>query len=181
MFELSLHILDLVQNAISAGASLIRIEITIEGDFLTIVIADDGCGMSPELLARVASPFATTRTTRKVGLGIPMFKQLAESCDGSFSLSSKVGVGTTLKAIFRRDHVDLPPLGDLSGTMRSLILGAGEKSDFLLIYRVEEDAFTFDTREIKTALGGMPLCEPEILTWIGQYLKEGIAEAQKQA
>ncbi|MEF9973417.1 MAG: ATP-binding protein [Clostridia bacterium] len=179
MFELSLHLLDLVQNAISAGAALvvIRIEIDTRRDVVVITLIDDGCGMDEALLKRVESPFATTRTTRKVGLGIPMFKQLAEMCEGEFFLTSAPGKGTTLRASFRYSCVDLPPLGDLTGTMRTLIQGAPDKPDFVLEYGRDGRAFTFDTREVREAMGGLSLNECDILAWIGDYIKEGLEQA----
>ncbi len=183
MFELALHILDLVQNSVSAGAKLVTITVSLDtaSDTLTIVISDDGCGMDEELLKRVESPFATTRTTRKVGLGIPMFKQCAQMCGGTFSIQSTKGVGTVLTATFQASHVDLPPLGDLTGTMLSLVVGSPEKPDFVLRYLADGRSFEFDTRPIREALGGMPLSGSEILSWITEYLAEGIAQVQGAA
>lgn len=180
MFELSLHILDLVQNSISAGATLCVIEILIDTDRdeMTITIADDGCGMDAALLARVTSPFATTRTTRKVGLGVPMFKQCAEMCGGSFSIQSEAGRGTKLIATFGYAHVDRPPIGDMPGTMQSLVLGAPDKPDFALTYAIDGREFTFDTREIRQALGGVSLSEHAVLSWINDALTEGIQEVE---
>lgn len=181
MFELSLHILDLVQNSITAGATLVVIEIVIdtEKDTMSITIRDNGKGMNPELLNRVTSPFATTRTTRKVGLGVPMFKQCAEMCGGSFQISSTEGVGTELIARFRKSHFDLPPLGDLPGTMQSLIIGAPDMPEFRLHYRVDDRTFDFDTVEIRQALAGVPLNAPDVIVWIGEALKEGIQEVDQ--
>ncbi len=177
MFELALHILDLVQNSVAAGAKLVVVTVRLDkaSDTLTIIISDDGCGMDEALRSRVESPFATTRTTRKVGLGIPMFKQCAQMCGGTFHLESKKGVGTTLTATFQASHMDLPPLGDLKGTMLSLVVGSPETPDFVLDYQVDGRSFTFDTRPIREALGGLPLSGGEILTWLDEYLSEGIA------
>lgn len=176
MNELSLHILDLVQNSISAGATLVLILIheQPEEDLLVIEIIDDGCGMSAELLARVTSPFATTRKTRKVGLGIPMFKQCAEMCGGRFELTSTPGKGTHLTASFQRSHVDLPPLGDLAGTMLSLVIASPEKPEFVLRYTLGKECFEFDTRQIREALGGLALSSPDIVSWMRAYLEEGL-------
>lgn len=177
MFELALHILDLVQNSIVAGARLIeiRIEISLGRDLLTLSISDDGRGMDEALRERVVSPFETTRTTRKVGLGIPMFKQLSEMCEGDFSLESAPGKGTRIMASFLLHHIDRPPLGDLAGTMRALLAGCPEELDFRLAMADGTEAFEFDTREIKDVLGGVPLDAPEVSVWIGEYLSEGIA------
>jgi anti-sigma regulatory factor (Ser/Thr protein kinase) len=177
MFELALHILDLVQNSVAAGARLVRVCVWLDraSDTLTIIISDDGCGMDEALRNRVESPFATTRTTRKVGLGIPMSKQCALTCGGTFRLESEAGAGTTLTATFQASHVDLPPLGDLKGTMLSLVAGSPETPDFVLDYRIDDRSFVFDTRPIREALGGLPLSGGEILAWLDAFLSEGIA------
>lgn len=183
MFELSLHILDLVQNAIRAGASLVIIRLAYcpERDELVLAIEDDGCGMDEALLKKVTSPFATTRTTRRVGLGIPMLQQLAQQCQGGLTITSQVGAGTALTARFQMSSIDLPPLGDLPGTMRTLILGAPDKPDFVLEYARGRGQFRLDTREVRQALGGLSLAEPDILAWIADYVKEGMAEADARA
>jgi hypothetical protein len=134
--------------------------------------------MDEELLGRVESPFATTRTTRKVGLGIPMFKQCALMCGGTFSIRSARGAGTVLTATFKASHVDLPPLGDLKGTMLSLVVGSPVKPDFALDYSADGRSFRFDTRPVREALGGLPLSGSEILSWLDEYLAEGIAQVE---
>lgn len=180
MFELALHILDLAQNSVAAGASLVIVTIELDGaaDALRITLSDDGRGMDGELLGRADSPFATTRTTRKVGLGIPMFKQCALMCGGTFEIRSAPGAGTVLTATFQASHVDLPPLGDLKGTMVSLVAGSPVKPDFALHYSADGRSFQFDTRPIREALGGMPLSGTEILSWLDEYLAEGIAQVE---
>jgi hypothetical protein len=182
MFELSLHILDLVQNSVAAGAKRVGVLVRVdhEKNLLVIEIIDDGKGMDVSLLAKVTSPFTTTRTTRKVGLGIPMMKQLAESCGGALSLRSTPGAGTELRATMELGHVDRPPLGDLAGTMHALVLGNPESPDFALTYSIDDRDFEFDTEKIRQAMGGLPLNEPELIAWIGDYLKEGIAEVENQ-
>ena len=175
MPELALHILDLVQNSVSAGAT--RVVVTIawdtSADTLLISIEDDGKGMPPELLARVASPFTTTRTTRKVGLGIPMFKANAELTGGSVDIESEVGVGTRMTANFVLSSIDRPPLGDMPSTMVSLVV-ANPEFHFHLEYAVDKEAFVFDTEEIRQVLGGVPLDTPEVLSWIEGYIQEGM-------
>jgi len=183
MNELSLYILDVVQNSVTAGAKHISIVITFDtkADTLCVVIEDDGCGMSPELLSKVTSPFTTTRTTRKVGLGIPMIMQLCEMCEGKFDIQSKPGEGTKLTLIFQASHVDLPPMGSLPETMLTLVNGTPEGIEFTLIYRVDENSFDFNTEEVRAMLGGdIPLNTPDVLNWIRDYIKENIEEAHKQ-
>lgn len=181
MFELSLYILDLVQNSISAGALTVTIRLIINRseNTLTLEIIDDGSGMDEKLLRKVESPFTTTRTTRKVGLGIPMAKQLAEACGGSFSIKSRLGSGTTLTAQMQYDHVDMPPMGSVKDTLITLILGAPDKPEFVFEYAIDEKHFEMDTRAIRSLLGGVPLNTPDVLQWIGEYITEGMAEVEQ--
>jgi len=176
MRDLSLHLLDLAQNSITAGASLVTIRISIdEKGWLTMVLADDGKGMSPELLARVTSPFATTRTTRKVGLGIPMMMENAEKAGGSLKLESEVGKGTTMTVTMDTGNIDCLPLGDLSGTLLSLMMTNPLKPDFLFEGKTPKGECTFDTREVRSALGSnIPLNEPEVAAWLQEALNEEI-------
>jgi len=179
MNELALYILDLVQNSVSAGATRVEIRITLsrQDDTLLIEIIDDGRGMSPEFVAKVSSPFVTTRTTRKVGLGIPMIRQLCEMCEGSFAIESEVGRGTRLSLGFRLSHVDLPPMGDLAETMLALVIGSPDKPDFVLTYSADGgDPYVFDTAQIRQVLDGVPLNTPEVLSWMREDLKEGLGQ-----
>ena len=174
MRDLSLHLLDLAHNSITAGASLVSIRITVdENGWLTLVLADDGKGMSPELLARVTSPFATTRTTRKVGLGIPMMMENAEKAGGSLRLKSEVGVGTEMTVTMDTRNIDCLPLGDLCGTVLSLIMTNPLSPDFLVEGKTVKGECRFDTREVRAALGhDIPLNEPEVAAWLQEALKE---------
>jgi anti-sigma regulatory factor (Ser/Thr protein kinase) len=176
MNELSLYILDLVENSVAASAR--RVTVAVEypdgADEIVISIEDDGRGMDEELLKRVASPFATTRKTRKVGLGIPMARQMCEDCGGSFEITSAPGAGTKLKMTMKRSHIDLPPMGDLPGTFVTLVTGCPETPEFLLRYARGQSAIVFDTAEVREALGGVPLNRPEVLSWIGEYIRESI-------
>ena len=176
MEELSLHLLDLIQNSVKAGASLIEIMITEKAGLLTIELKDDGCGMSEEFLQRVESPFTTTRTTRKVGLGIPLFKQAALMAGGDFSITSRQGEGTRIRATFEINNIDRAPMGDLAGTMLGQVLSTPVTPDYRLLYAVEDASFEFDTREIKRQLEGVPLDAPDVIAWMKDYLEEGIRE-----
>lgn len=171
MKELSLNILDIAKNSVSAGAELICIDVLESGNQLTIVIGDNGCGMDPEFLAQVTDPFATTRTTRKVGMGIPLMKMAAEMAGGSFEIQSTPGAGTTVTARFDRYSIDLPPLGDLAGSVTTLIQGSPD-TDFVLTRRRDSEEYLFDTRQIREIMGGIPLNEPEILQWMQEYIEE---------
>ena len=176
MRDLSLHLLDLAQNSITAGASLVTIRLTLgEDGMLTMELSDNGKGMSPELLARVTSPFATTRTTRKVGLGIPMMKENAEKAGGMFKLESEEGKGTTLTCSMDTGNIDCLPLGDLSGTLLSLMLTNPLFPDFLFEGKSPKGEGSFDTREVRQALGSdIPFNEPSVATWLKEALDEEI-------
>ena len=176
MEELSLHLLDLIQNSVKAGASLIEIILTEMAGLLTIELNDNGCGMSEEFLQRVESPFTTTRTTRKVGLGIPLFKQAALMAGGDFGIISRQGEGTRIKASFEINNIDRAPMGDLAGTILGQVLSTPVTPDYRLLYAVEDASFEFDTREIRRQLEGVPLDAPDVIAWMKDYLEEGIRE-----
>lgn len=180
MPELSLNILDLAQNSVTAKATLITITVAADTqkDTLYIAIQDNGCGMSDDKVKKVTDPFYTTRTTRKVGLGIPFFKMAAELTGGQFRIESAPGVGTTTSAVFGLGHIDRMPLGDMPGTMTALI-GPNPDIDFILSYSVDSCGFTMDTREFRTVLGDVKLSEPAVLEYISGFIAENMAECGK--
>ena len=177
MKELSLHILDIVQNSLSAKATLVKIGISESksADTLRIRIKDNGTGMDPALLQRVTDPFATTRTTRKVGLGIPLFKLAAEQAGGHLEITSELGVGTVVAVEMLRGHIDRSPIGDMAGTLSGLI-SMNAQADFVYTHTTDRGEFTFDTREAREMLGGVPLDTFEVVQWITDYIREGLAE-----
>ena len=173
MRELSLNILDIAQNSISAGAPLITIEVsenTVD-HILLIGIYDNGKGMSESQVKSVIDPFFTTRTTRKVGMGIPLFKMAAEQTGGSLEIKSELGVGTEVKAYFKTDSVDFTPLGDVASTIQMLITMNIDR-DFVYKRTVDGREFVCDTRELKAILGDVPLDTYEISQWILEFIKE---------
>ncbi len=173
MRELSLNVLDIAQNSIVAGASLTEIlvkEDTAEKTLL-IGIYDNGKGMTEQQVANVMDPFFTTRTTRKVGMGIPLFKMAAEQTGGTFTIESQVGVGTRVNALFRTDSIDFTPLGDMESTISAIVSG-NEDKDFIYTRAVDDREFSFKTSEIKQILDGVPLSEPSVIKWIEDYIKE---------
>lgn len=173
MRELSLNVLDIAQNSISAKASLIEIELqeSAERNELLIGIYDNGKGMTKEQLESVRDPFFTTRTTRKVGMGIPLFKMAAEMTGGHLEIESEVGVGTRVKAFFKTDHLDFVPVGDMASTMVMLIT-MNEDIDFLYKRSLDSKSFTLDTRSLREILGGVPFSEPTISAWLKDYITE---------
>lgn len=175
MKELSLNILDIAQNSVKAGAMQIEICVTesLAANLVSISIKDNGCGMSDEFVSSVIDPFVTTRTTRKVGLGIPLLRQQALDTDGSFDISSKLGVGTTVFASFRLDHLDRAPIGDIASTLISLI-SSNPAIRYVYTHKTDSGEFTFDTNEIKAQIDDIPIDEPEILMWLQEYLNENI-------
>lgn len=175
MNDLSLHALDVAQNSVSAGASRIALAVCDQGGVRRVTIEDNGCGMSPEMLARVTSPFATSRTTRKVGLGIPLFKMAAEQTGGSLRVESRQGEGTVVTADFVLDNIDCPPLGDMGGTMQ-LLVQQSPGVRFIYHRQTEKGEYTLDTDEIKRELEGVPLDHPEVLAFIRQFVNENEKE-----
>lgn len=179
MRDISLHLMDIVQNSIVAGASMIEIryEESTANHTVAIEIVDNGKGMAEEQLAQVVNPFFTTRTTRDIGLGVPLFQMSAEATGGSFAISSELGKGTKLRAFFHTDHIDMHPLGDTAGTIQLLITGNPE-IDFSFVYQVDERAFRLSTTEMREILGDVPFSDPEITLWLGEFLEEGLGELQ---
>ena len=173
MRELSLNILDVAQNSITAGASLITIEVTENTVDKTMFIGiyDNGKGMSEEQVKSVIDPFYTTRTTRKVGMGIPLFKMAAEQTGGGLEIESEIGVGTNVRATFKTDSVDFTPLGDIASTVQMLITMNTDR-DFVYKHTVNEKEFIADTREIKEILGDVPLDTYEVSQWLLEFIKE---------
>lgn len=168
--------MDLVQNCITAQATHIRIllELSTAEDFLKLVIGDDGKGMSPEFLNKVESPFTTTRTTRRVGMGIPLLKAGCEAAGGWFKITSALGKGTTLEGCYQLSHIDRPPLGDFVGTVHSLIV-CNPQIDFQVCIERDSSTFILDTVEVREQLGDVPLNDPDVSTWLYEYLQEGMA------
>ena len=178
MRELALNILDITENSISAGATLIEIGVSadFEKDVLRICIVDNGCGMDEEMLARVTDPFTTTRTTRKVGMGLPLFKFSAESAGGEFSIRSEKGKGTEVCASYQISHVDRMPLGDFGGVALQLVT-MNPQTDFRITAENGDRTGVLDTREVREILGeGVPLSSPEIRMFLKEYIQENLVD-----
>lgn len=175
MKELSLNILDIAHNSVKAGASEITIlvEESLKCDIVAIGIEDNGCGMDKEFLSAVTDPFVTTRTTRKVGLGIPLLRQQAIDTEGHFNITSEPGRGTAVHADFKLSHLDRPPVGDIASTVVSLI-SANPNIRYIYKHFTDSGSFTLDTDEVKEQLGDIPLNEPEILIWLTEYINENL-------
>lgn len=182
MRELSLHILDIAQNSIVAGAENLRIAVIIDtaADTLTIKIKDDGRGMDQDMLQKVVDPFYTTRTTRKVGLGIPMFKAGAEHCGGFFSIKSQLGAGTEITAVYQYSHIDRVPLGNMTDTIVSIVGSCGTM-DLVYTHNVNGHKFILNTKEIKRLLDGVPIDHVDVLAWLHHYMKEELAQCTAPA
>ena len=174
MRELSLNVMDIAQNSISAGASCITVDVCEDTalDRLTIRIVDNGRGMTAEQVARVIDPFFTTRTTRKVGLGIPMLKQSAEMAGGTFGIESEIGKGTWIHASFDLSNIDCIPMGEICDSLVTLIVLNPETPDFVFQAFAPEKEALFDTRQVREALGGVSLAEPEVAAWIKESIDE---------
>ena len=187
MREIALHVLDIAENSVAAQSKNISIHVQEDlfHDRLSASVIDDGHGMDAETAERVQDPFYTTRTTRNVGLGIPLLKAAAEMADGSFSLQSEPGNGTWIEAEFRHSHIDRMPLGDLAATFLTLLISHPE-IDWTFLYRVTDNDnqshdFIFESAELKSELGDISLTEPEVLTFLRGIFEEGIEEVAPQA
>ncbi len=177
MKEFSMHILDIAQNSIRAEASTVTIEVIedVKGNSLYFAIEDNGCGMTKEMLEKIRDPFTTSRTTRKVGLGIPMLEQTCVQCGGTLSIKSEVGVGTKVLCQMLYNNIDRPPMGDMVSTVHILVtMNTGV--DFVYKHTFDGKQFVFDTREVKEVLGDVPLDLPEISCWVKDNIEEGLAE-----
>ena len=176
MKELSLNILDIAENSTKARASLVEILIEETDTTLTLTITDDGCGMTEEILKGVTDPFYTTRTTRKVGMGIPLLKFAAEMTGGDLKITSRheseyADHGTTVTASFFKNHIDFTPLGDVISSITTLIQGH-PNTDFRFLHKSESAEVAFDTREVRAVLEDVPLDNFEVLIWIKENLTE---------
>ena len=177
MKDLSLHILDLIQNSTAVNSTLINLDIidSIKDNILSFRIKDNGKGMTKEFLAKVTDPYSTTRTTRKVGLGLPLIKMNAENCGGGFKIESELGIGTNLTFWFEHNNIDRPPMGDIAGVF-VLTIAQNEDIRFIMSYKTDNDIFTFDTDQVKETLDGIPLNNNDIIKFLREMIEENIKE-----
>jgi hypothetical protein len=177
MLELSLHILDLVQNSLRARATEVKIRIRedLKKDLLTIAVDDNGQGMPPEIVKKVTDPFFTTRTARVAGLGVPLLKEATERCGGRLEIHSEEGKGTQIIASFQLGHLDRAPLGDMGGTLAVLIAGNPEV-EFFYDHRVDDRGYRLDTREMREVLGTENLEDASLFAFIQQDVQQGLKE-----
>ena len=186
MREIALHLLDIAENSVAAESKNISVHVheDLLKDRLSASVIDDGHGMDAATAQQVQDPFYTTRTTRNVGLGIPLLKLAAEQAEGSFSLESDPGKGTWVEAEFRHGHIDRMPLGDLSATFLTLLI-SHPQIDWTFLYRVTDRnkdgrEFLFESADLKRELGDISLTEPEVLTFLRSLFEEGIEEVALQ-
>lgn len=183
MREIALHLLDIAENSVAAQAKTITIFVdqNLPNDRLLAKVEDDGRGMDETTMARVVDPFYTSRTTRKVGLGIPLLKAAAEACNGYLVIRSTLGAGTCLEVAFQNSHIDRMPLGDLSSTFLTLLI-AYPQIRWLFTYQCHGkesrggSEFSVDSMNIVNELAGIPLTEPTVLNFLRNYLDEGVGQ-----
>jgi Histidine kinase-, DNA gyrase B-, and HSP90-like ATPase len=180
--ELSLHILDIAENALDAGATFIGIFLSENraDELFRITIEDNGRGIPSENLEKVLDPFFTTRQTRRVGLGLSLFRETSRRCGGTFTLTSRVGRGTRVEATFGLSHIDLPPMGDISGCISTILMGHPQV-DLLYDHEVDGEKFTFDTREIREGLEEVPIHNPRVLVQLAQMIRKSEAALRTMA
>ncbi len=179
MQDLSLHVLDLIQNCVEAGAGTVRISLDESGldGVVALEVSDDGRGMSPELLARVKDPFTTTRTTRRVGMGIPLIQQAVQAAGGDLSMESREGHGTTIRAWFLRDHIDAPPLGDVAQSV-AIAIATNPGVRFVYTHTAANGSFCVDSKQIAEFLAEVSISDPGVVAWLKQHLREGIKQVR---
>jgi signal transduction histidine kinase len=173
MEDLSLHILDVAENSITAGAHTISIVLTEDSgqDLLTIEIADDGKGMSSDIVEKVVDPFYTSRTTRKVGMGLALFREAATIANGSMDVQSIPDTGTTVRAMFQLSHIDRKPIGNMVETIASLLCFSTEV-DVHYVHIREGNKVIFDSKELRDELGSIPLNSVKGINVIRGYLSQ---------
>jgi anti-sigma regulatory factor (Ser/Thr protein kinase) len=184
MRELALHVLDIAENAIVAGAHQLRIRIveSLAEDSLVITVEDDGPGMDSATLAKVREPFFTTRTTRDVGLGVPLLAASAERCAGGVEIASAPGEGTSVLARFQHSHIDRAPLGDMAGALMSILLRSPDESlELRYEHRIDDWVFAFDTREVRDLLGDVSLGDTAVRRWLSAHLSRCEQELKEQS
>lgn len=174
MDTLTFHITDIASNSVRAGATRILLEIIIQEDTATIRIADNGCGMDAETVLNVTNPFYTTRTTRKVGLGLPFLKQNAEQTGGYIKIASQPGEGTEVTACFHTSHIDCPPWGDLPGTVAMLISGNPD-INICFSYSKGTCQFSLSTIELKAIFEEIPLSHPKVILSLKELIAANLA------
>ncbi|MGI6653826.1 MAG: ATP-binding protein [Christensenellales bacterium] len=175
MRDLSLHLIDLVHNGIAAGAQHIHMSFALDNEaWLTMVVEDDGCGMDEDTAQRALGPFSTSRTTRKVGLGIPLTLANARLTGGDLTIDSQKGSGTRITATFRTDHIDCIPMGDVAQTVAALVAAYPNGPEFSLALSSPRGEEAFDTAEVRQVLQEVPLDTPEVVDWITQSLREQV-------
>ena len=174
MNTLTFHITDIASNSVRAGATRISLEITIHEDHTTIRITDNGCGMDAETVSRITNPFYTTRTTRKVGLGIPFLIQNAEQTGGHVSITSEPGKGTAVTACFITSNIDCPPMGDLPGTVAMLISG-NPGINVCFSYRKEELLFEISSEDLRSVFEDIPLSYPKVILAIREMIAANLS------
>ena len=169
--------MDITENGITAGADLINIRVNEAqtANRLEIIIQDNGKGISPDHIVHVTNPFVTSRTTRRVGLGLSLFKATAEHCDGEFKIESELGRGTCVTASFRYDHIDRAPVGDMAATIMVLIAG-NPAVDFVYEHVVNGKAFDLDTRELKRDLQCLNLTDPAVIHHLTQTIRNHLEQ-----
>lgn len=183
MEDLSLHILDIMENSVTAGAKMINLEIredTTENS-LVIKIADDGKGMDKETLNKALDPFYTKKTVRRVGLGLSMLAQAAQEAGGSFKIDSELGKGTNISAFFVHDHIDRKPLGNMTETVLAFIAGSGTEVDLIYRHRKNAIEFVFNSIEVKKILQGVAINNPEVIAFLKDYIQDGLREISERS
>lgn len=180
MRELSLHIMDIIENGLGAGADLITLSIVEDKkkNWLKITITDNGSGIPEEMQEKVLDPFFTTRTTRRVGLGLSLIREASRRCNGEFNIKSKEGEGTEVSVSFELNHIDLAPIGNMASSLTALIMGNPDV-DFVYTHEVDGNIFHLDTRQVREELEGLTLNHPEVIKYLASVIRESLTDLKK--
>lgn len=183
MRDICMHILDLAQNCVDAKSKnvIIILEENTAKNLMRLTIKDDGCGIPKEILDNITNPFTTTRTTRKVGMGTSLMDMVCKQSGGEFTIESEVNVGTKVVAQMQLQHLDRPPLGDIVGTLKLMVMTYAEHVNLDFTYKINDKEFQFSTNEIREALGeNLSFSQPEVLAWLNDFLKENIKDLKEE-
>ena len=177
MKELSLNILDIIENSVAARSAKIELSVTenSKNDSLEIEVIDDGAGMTEEFAQKALDPFTTGSSKKRVGLGLPFLKEEAEACEGGLKIKSAPGKGTEVKAVFKNSHIDRPPMGDIAGTV-STVMALHPKLHLVFRYSIDGGCFTVDSKELENMFAPVPLNEPAVIKGVENYIKTNIEE-----
>lgn len=182
MQDMAMQIMEIMMNSIHAKPSRIQLKISdsAKDNKISFTVQDNGSGMSEEMVKKITDPFVTTRTTRKIGMGVAFLKEMCEQCKGALNIRSSPGKGTEVEASVQKDCIDTPEMGDLGELMMECVQ-ADETIEYSFTYSTDTGQFVFQTDEVRKQLADVSLLEPSVLLWIKEYINQGIQQAKEES